>query len=109
MLLLSFAVSLALIAGSIAPFFSLVFAVAVNSQQPCLLIISTSSLFTILNVYLFLTERERERERERARTRMSGGGAEREGDSESEAGSRVPAVCTEPNVGFKLTNHEIMT
>ena len=38
---------------------------------------------------------------------MSGGGAEREVDTESEAGSRLPAVSTEPNPGLKLTNHEI--
>ena len=40
---------------------------------------------------------------------MSGGGAEREGDTESEAGSRLLAVSTEPDVGLKPTNHEIMT
>ena len=42
---------------------------------------------------------------------MSGGGAERERDThtESEAGSRLQAVSTEPNVGLKRTNHEIMT
>ena len=40
---------------------------------------------------------------------MSGGGAEREGDTESEAGSRLQAVSTEPNVGLKLRNREIMT
>ena len=34
---------------------------------------------------------------------------EREGDTESEAGSRLPAVSTEPNAGLKLTNHEIKT
>ena len=38
-----------------------------------------------------------------------GGGAEREGDTESEAGSRLWAGSTEPDVGLKLTNHEIMT
>ena len=37
---------------------------------------------------------------------MSRGGAEREGDTESEAGSW--AVSTEPDVGLKLTNPEIM-
>ena len=40
---------------------------------------------------------------------MSGEGTEREGDTESEAGSRLEAVSTEPNVGFKLVNHGIMT
>ena len=40
---------------------------------------------------------------------MSGAGAEREGDTESEAGSRLPAVSTEPDTGLKPTNHEIMT
>ena len=41
---------------------------------------------------------ERERERER----------EREGDIESEAGSSMPAVSPELDMGLKLTNHEIM-
>ena len=40
---------------------------------------------------------------------MSGEGAEREGHIESKAGSRLRAVSTDPNVGLKLTNHEIMT
>ena len=40
---------------------------------------------------------------------MSGGGAVREGDTESEAGSRLPAVSTEPDVGPEPTNREIMT
>ena len=37
------------------------------------------------------------------------GQREREGDTESEAGSRLPAVSTEPNTGLELTNWEIMT
>ena len=40
---------------------------------------------------------------------MSGGVAEREGGTESEAGSRLWAVSTEPDVGLKSMNHEIMT
>ena len=40
---------------------------------------------------------------------MRGGGAEREGDTESEAGSRLPAVSTEPDAGLEPTNREIMT
>ena len=40
---------------------------------------------------------------------MSKAGAEREGDTEFEAGSRLHAVSTEPNMGLRLTNHEIMT
>ena len=48
------------------------------------------------------------RERERG-WKVSRGGAEREGDTESEAGSRLCAVSTEPNAGFKPTNSEIMT
>ena len=40
---------------------------------------------------------------------MSRGGAERGGDTESEAGSRLPAVNTEPDAGLKLTEYEIMT
>ena len=38
-----------------------------------------------------------------------GRGTEREGDTESEAGSRLPAVSTEPDVGLELTNREIVT
>ena len=38
-----------------------------------------------------------------------GGGSEREGDTELEAGSRLPAVSTEPDAGLELVNHEIMT
>ena len=37
------------------------------------------------------------------------GGAEREGDTEFEAGSRLPAVGTEPNTGLEPTECEIMT
>ena len=40
---------------------------------------------------------------------MSRGGAEREGDTESEAGYRLSVVTTEPDVGFKLMDCEIMT
>ena len=46
---------------------------------------------------------------ERERQSMSRGGAEREGDTESEAGSRLPAVSTEPDAGLEPTNCEIMT
>ena len=51
---------------------------------------------------MFILDRERETEHE-------WGGAEREGDTESEAGSRLPAVSTEPTVGLELKNLEIMT
>ena len=40
---------------------------------------------------------------------MSWTGAEREGDTDSEAGSRLQDVSTEPHVGLKLVNREIMT
>ena len=40
---------------------------------------------------------------------MSWGGAEREEDTEFEAGSRLRAVCTEPDRGLKLMSYEIMT
>ena len=40
---------------------------------------------------------------------MSRGDAERKGDTESEAGSRLQAVCTEPDVGLEPTNCEIVT
>ena len=53
------------------------------------------------NVYLFL--------RERHRVSASRGGAERGGDTESEAGSRLPAVSTEPDAGLEPMNREIMT
>ena len=48
-----------------------------------------------LMFYLFLTERETEHERGR--------------DRESEADSRLWAVSTEPDIGLKLTSHEIVT
>ena len=53
-------------------------------------------------MFIHFWQRERESERE------SGGGAEREADTESEAGSRLWAVNTEPDVGLKLTNRDIM-
>ena len=40
---------------------------------------------------------------------MSGGGVEKEGDTESQAGSRLWAASTQPHVGLKLVDHEIMT
>ena len=40
---------------------------------------------------------------------MSEKGEEREGDTESEAGSRLSAVSTEPDMGLKPMNLEIMT
>ena len=40
---------------------------------------------------------------------MNGGGAETEGDTESEAGSRLPAVSTEPDAGLEPTDREIVT
>ena len=53
----------------------------------------------IFNVYFW----------ERDSQSTSRGGAEREGDAESEAGSRLWTVNTEPEVGLKLTEGEIMT
>ena len=47
--------------------------------------------------------------RDRERQSMSTGGAVRQGDTESKAGSRLRAVSTEPDVGLKFTDHEIMT
>ena len=55
--------------------------------------------FLSLNIYLFLREGQS----------TSGGGTEREGDTETEAGPRLQAVSTEPDVGLRLTNHEIVT
>ena len=40
---------------------------------------------------------------------MNRGGAQREGDTESEAGSRLPAVSTEPDTGLELMSRKIMT
>ena len=40
---------------------------------------------------------------------MSQERTEGEGDTESEAGSRLPAVSTEPDAGLELMNSEIMT
>ena len=49
-------------------------------------------------------------EREAAECEQGQGGAERkEGDTELEAGSRLWADSTEPDMGLKLTNREIMT
>ena len=45
----------------------------------------------------------------RERENTSNGGSEREGDTESKAGSRFPAVSTEPDARLKLTDREIMT
>ena len=45
----------------------------------------------------------------RERHSMSRGGAEREDDTESKAGSRLWAVSTEPDVGLRPRNLEIMT
>ena len=55
-----------------------------------------------LMFYLFLRQRETEHEQ--------GRGREREGDTDSEAGSRLQAICTEPDAGPELTTvSEIMT
>ena len=40
---------------------------------------------------------------------MNGRGAEREGDTESETGSRLWAICPEPDAGLELTDREIVT
>ena len=45
----------------------------------------------------------------RERQSMSRGGTEREGDTDCKTGSRLRAVSTEPDVGLKLMNCEIMT
>ena len=43
------------------------------------------------------------------RGRALAGLEQRERETESQAGSRLPAVSTEPNAELKLTNCEIMT
>ena len=60
---------------------------------------SVSVYLFFFNVYLFLRETEHK----------WGRGREREGDTESEAGSRLPAVSTEPDAGLKPMNREIVT
>ena len=50
----------------------------------------------------------RETERDTYTQSTSGRGAEREGGTESEAGSRLRAVRTEPDVGPKPMNREIV-
>ena len=60
-------------------------------------------------MFIYSWEREKERKGERRRQSMSREGAESEGDTESKAGSRLWAVSTEPDLGLKLTNSEIMT
>ena len=50
-------------------------------------------------MFIFETERQS----------MSGVGAEGEGDTEFEAGSRLQAVCTEPDSGLELVSRDIMT
>ena len=52
-------------------------------------------------MFIYFWERQTECEQERGR--------EREGDTESEADSRLWAVSTEPDVGLRLMNREIMT
>ena len=53
--------------------------------------------------HLLIFEKQRETECKWGR------GRQREGDPESEAGSRLPAVSTEPDAGLQLPNREIMT
>ena len=60
-------------------------------------------LFLIFFFFTFIYFWETERDS------TSKGGAEKEWDTESKADSRLWAVSTEPDVGLKPTNHEIMT
>ena len=55
--------------------------------------------FFFLCLFVFETERDR----------AQVGRGQRERETESEAGSRLPAVLREPDLGFELTNHEILT
>ena len=52
---------------------------------------------------------EREGERETGCEQRRGRERERERETESEAGSRLQAASTEPDVGLKLTDCELMT
>ena len=54
---------------------------------------------------MFIFERERDKERQST----TGGGTEKLGETEFEAGSRLPAVSTEPNAGLEFMNCKIMT
>ena len=69
-------------------------------------------LFVFL-IFIFEKERDRdrktERERERERERAKAGERQRERETESETGSRLWAISTEPDVGLKPVNCEIMT
>ena len=75
-------------------------------------------IFKIIFKCLFIVERETETERDRqtdtetetgTERECNAGGSGREGDTEFQAGSRLPAVNTEPYDGLKLTSLEIMT
>ena len=62
-----------------------------------------SNFYFINNIFLmFIFERDRH-------SVSKGWGREREGDTESEAVARLWAVSTEPDVGLRPTNREIMT
>ena len=69
-------------------------------NQALLVSSAVTSKETVL-FFMFLFERDGETKHEQRRGR--------EGDTESEAGSRLRAVSTELNVGFKFTNLEIIT
>ena len=58
----------------------------------------TTNIFFFL-IYLFLRERQSANQ----------GGEGREGDTGSQAGSRLPAVSTEPDAGLEPMECEIMT
>ena len=69
---------------------------------PLCLLVNFCKIFKCF--YLFLAEKER-----MCAWAWWGRGREREGDTESEAGCRLWAVSTEPDVGLKPMNLEIMT
>ena len=77
--------------------------IALSGFNILLVIIFFSSKFCGNFFLTFIVERQRQTDS------MSMGGTERGGDMESETGSRIWAVSTEPHMGLKLTNHEIMT
>ena len=75
-----------------------------SSLSPLLLRLLLGELEAALAFFLFcFVLRERETEWELGR------GRERGGDTESKAGSRLPAVSTEPSSGLEPTNPEILT
>ena len=65
-------------------------------------IILIAFIFFLKKILMFIFESEKDKS-------VRWGGTEWEGDTDSEAGSRLWAVSTEPDMGLRLANGEIMT